>query len=224
MAISAPVRDAAPESLAIAPRTVRIPVGDLALRIPISGHLTYTARDGRALVDGQLEADLRAAQEQSTPLLRALLDRDTSCGDRIDVRRGRITGRAPALRVTGSVNYEHTVCVAGHRMTLFPRSPVDIDLLLYPIVEPRSLRLQAEVLDIRSRGASMPTAAAGALKKTLGKVIGDRIGEMLPSGALPTDVALKSLSFEEVERGPLVARVELSGSLPQAMLERLTRR
>jgi hypothetical protein len=210
-------------SAKIARRTVTVPVRDLKLPVPVSGDLTYAMREGTAVVDGRLEAELAAAQKHSTELLRALINRHTPCGERISVRQGQIGARAPALRVTGTADYERTICVAGNPTTIVPRSPIRIDLLLHPIVQPRSLRVRAQVVDVSASGTTIPSLA-GPLKATLGTVISDRIGELFPAGALPADTALKSISFDEVGRGALIARVEFSGSLPQAMLDRIIRR
>jgi hypothetical protein len=85
------------------------------------------------------------------------------------------------------------------------------------------LRVRTQVVEVSASGTAI-TSLAGPLKETLGTVISDRIGELFPAGALPADTALKSISFDEVGRGSLIARVEFSGSLPQAMLDRILRR
>jgi hypothetical protein len=60
---------------------------------------------------------------------------------------------------------------------------------------------------VSASGTTIP-ALAGPLKATLGRVISDRIGELFPAGAMPAGTALKSISFDEVGRGALIARVE----------------
>ncbi len=205
----------------LAQRTVMVPVRDLMLPVPVSGDLTYKTLGRTAVVDGKLQADLAAAQGQSTALLRALIDRNTPCGDRIAVREGQINARAPALRVTGTADYQRTVCIAGSEMSVVPRSPIHLDMLLHPVVQSRSLRVRAQVLDVRGTGPGIPASAEGPLKETLGKIISERIGELLPAGAMPADAALKSVSFYEAGGGGLMARVEFSGSLPQQTLDRL---
>jgi hypothetical protein len=210
-------------SAEIARRTVTVPVRDLVLPVPVSGELTYMTREGTAVVDGRLEAELTAAQKHSTELLRALINRHAPCGERISVREGRIGARSPALRVTGTAEYERTICVASNSTTIVPRSPIRIDLLLHPIVQPRSLRVRAQVVDVTASGRTIP-ALAKPLKETLGTLISERIGELFPAGAVPADTALKSISFDEVGRGALIARVTFSGSLPQPMLDRILSR
>jgi hypothetical protein len=205
------------------PRTVPVPLRDMLLPVPVSGDLAYTTRAGTAVVQARLVGDLSAAQRQSTDVLRALIDRNPGCGDRLAVRDGRLGARAPALRVTGTLDYERVACMAGRQMVLVPRSPVYVDVLLHPVVQPRSLRVRAEVLDVRSPEAAIPQAVQGRLKETLARLIDQRVGELFPSGLAPGDVALKSLAFEEVKPHRLVARLAGSGSLPQAALERLLR-
>lgn len=221
LTVAGAATDALAATAKLAQRTVMVPVRDLMLPVPVSGDLTYKTLGQTAVVDAKLQADLAAAQEQSTALLRALIDRNTPCGDRIAVREGQINARAPALRVTGTADYQRTVCIAGSEMSVVPRSPIHLDMLLHPVVQSRSLRVRAEVLEVRAEGPSVPPSAEGLLKETLGKVISERIGELFPAGAVPADAALKSVSFDEVGRGALVARVELSGSLPRHTLDRL---
>lgn len=222
LTVAGAATDALAATAKLVQRTVMVPVRDLMLPVPVSGDLTYKTLGQTAVVDGKLQADLAAAQEQSTALLRALIDRNTPCGDRIAVQEGQINARAPALRVTGTADYQRTVCIAGNEMSVVPRSPIHLDMLLHPVVQSRSLRVRAQVLDVRGTGPGIPASAEGALKETLGKIISERIGELLPTGAMPADAALKSVSFHEVSRGALMARVEFSGSLPQQMLDRLT--
>lgn len=221
LAVVAVASDALAATAKLTKRTVMVPIRDLVLPVPVSGDLTYKALGQAAVVDGNLRADLVAAQEHSTALLRALIDRNTRCGDRIAVREGQIGARSPALRVTGTADYQRTVCLAGREMSVVPRSPIHLDMLLHPVVQSRSLRVRAEVLDVRADGPGVPPSAQGLLKETLGKVISEQIGELFPAGAVPPDAALKSVSFDEVGRGALTARVELSGSLPRHMLDRL---
>jgi hypothetical protein len=221
LAVVAMTSDALAATAKLATRTVMVPISDLVLPVSLSGDLKYKAVGQTAVVDGKLTADLIAAQEQSTALLRALIDRNTRCGDRIAIKEGRIGARSPALRVTGTADYQRTVCLAGNEVSVVPRSPIHLDMLLHPVVQSRSLRVRAEVLEVRAEGPSVPPSAQGLLKETLGHVISERIGELFPAGAVPSDAALKSVSFDEVGRGALMARVELSGSLPQHMLERL---
>jgi hypothetical protein len=223
LAVAGMTQGALAASAKIVRRTVTVPLRDFVLPVPVSGDLTYATREGTAVVDGRLQAELTAAQKHSTALLRALINRHTSCGERISVREGQIGARAPALRVTGTADYERTVCFAGNPTTIVPRSPIHIDLLLHPIVQPRSLRVRAQVVDVSASGTTIPSLA-GPLNETLGTVISDRTGELFPAGALPADTALKSISFDEVGRGSLIARIEFSGSLPQAMLDRILRR
>lgn len=205
-------------------RTLAVPLKDLTLQVPVSGRIEYTTRSGKADVEGNLSGDLSAAQKQSTAVLRALLDRQEPCGDRIAVRDGRIGARAPALRVIGTVDYEKVACIKGRQVVLISKSPVFVDMLLYPVVQPRSLTVRAEVLDVRAPTAEIPRGLQPAIRDTFAKVISNHIGELFPIGMVPADVSLHSLAFEESKPGALSARLEAAGSLPQATLERFLKK
>ena len=208
----------------LAPQTVPVPVHGMVVPVPVTGDVNYATRDGTADVQGRLTGDLAAAQKQSTALLQALLDRDARCGDYIAVRDGKLGAQAPALRVTGTVDYGRKACLSGKEITVVPRSPVFVDMLLYPVVAPRSLRVRAEILELRPQDASMPASAIAPLKEALSRVVSQRIGELFPAGSVPADVALKSLSFAEAKGGGLIAQVEGSGKLPQATLDQFIQR
>jgi hypothetical protein len=214
---------AAAATATLPPRTIPVPIKDMLLPVPVGGELSYATQDGRAAVQGRLTGDLASAQQQSTALLRALIDRDSACGDRIAVKDARIGARAPALRVTGNVAYERIACVAGRQMVVVPRSPVFVDLLLHPLVQPRSLRVRTEVLEMRAANDRVPAPVVDALRQAFAHVVDDRIGELFPQGIAPSDLTLQSVVFEEAQPGRLVARVEGAGSLPQAVLDRLLR-
>ena len=67
----------------------------------------------------------------------------------------------------------------------------------------------------------MPAAVDAPLRQMLARLIDERIGELFPSGAVPPDLALTSLSFTESGSGRLVAHMEAAGVVPQSALERL---
>lgn len=207
----------------LSPRTVFLPIGGLQLPVGVSGELVYTLRSGQADIDGKLAADLASAQKQATPLLAALFDRKQPCGERLSVRSGQLGARGSALAVQASVDYGRTACIAGQEMKILPRALYDVEMLLHPIVGSRSLRMQAEVLTLRRRDGQLPATIDTALRDLLGSLIGQRIGELFPTG-VPEDLRLQSLSFDEAEPGRLAARLRTSGSIPQAMLNQLVSR
>jgi hypothetical protein len=208
----------------ISPRTLSLPIGGLLLPVPVSGDVRYTMRGGRAEMDGRIAADLAAAQRQAPSILAALLDRKQPCGDRLAVRDGRFGIRDSALSVTASLDYGRSACVAGQAMTILPRSLYDVEMLLHPVVGPRSLRMRAEVLTLRRRGAGeLPAQIAAPLRQMLGALVGERIGELFP-GAVPADLTLRSLAFEEPQPGRLAVNLRAAGSVPQATFEQLINR
>ena len=121
------------------------------------------------------------------------------------------------------MDYGRTACIAGQEMKILPRALYDVEMLLHPIVNARSLRMQAEVVTLHRRDGQLPATIDLALRDLLGNLIGQRIGELFPA-AVPEDLRLQSLSFDETEPGRLAARLRTSGSIPQAMLDQLVSR
>lgn len=207
----------------LAPRTVLVPIAGLQLPVAVSGELLYTVRGGQADIDGRLAADLAAAQQQSTALLAALFDRRQPCGERLSVREGRLGARSAALSVMATVDYGRTACIAGQEMKILPRALYDIEMLLHPVVSARSLRMQAEILALRRRDGQLPATIDTALRDLLGNLISQRIGELFPN-AVPDELMLQSLSFDEEAPGRLAAKLRASGSIPRSALDQLVER
>jgi hypothetical protein len=220
-ALVALIPSRAPAATANIPsRTLSLPIGGLLLPVPVSGDVRYSIRDGRVEVDGRLAADLSAVQQQATAILAALLNRKQPCGDRLAIRDGRVGARNAALSVVTTIDYGRSACVAGQAMMILPRALYDVEMLLHPVVGPRSLRMRAEVLTLRRHGAELPAQAAAPLRQMLGALVGERIGDLFPAMA-PAELALQSLGFVEPQPGRLAASVRASGSVPQATLDRL---
>ncbi len=107
-------------------RVVTIDVAGTVVPVPLAGRITTTG-NGAAL-DARifLAADLGAAQRQIEPILRARLNRDDRCGERIEVKRATVAAMAPAARVTVALSYGRSVCVTRdgkrYRTKLFEES------------------------------------------------------------------------------------------------------
>jgi len=207
----------------LSPRTIFLPIGGLQLPVGVSGEFLYTLRSEQADIDGRLAADLASAQKQATPLLAALFDRKQPCGERLTVRDGKLGARGSALAVQATVDYGRSACIGGQEVKILPRSRYDVDMLLHPVVGARSLRMQAEVLTLRRRDGDLPATIDTALRDLLGSLIGQRIGELFPA-AVPGDLTLQSLSFDEEEPGRLAAKLRASGSISRTTLDQLVGR
>ncbi|MBK8175451.1 MAG: hypothetical protein IPK66_09400 [Rhodospirillales bacterium] len=207
----------------LAPRSIPVPLGQDTLPVTVSGVADYETHDGKATGEARLTGDLASAQQLATSVLRALLDRDQRCGEHIAVREGHFAARAPALEVTALIDYERRACFAGKTMTIVPRSDISVDMLLHPVVGPRSLKVRGEVLTLRSAGTAIPSAAEGALRQALSALVSERIGELFPASA-PDDLRLQEVAFADGDAGQLIARIGVVGSMPQSLLDRLTHR
>ncbi len=214
-------RAAAATTTALAPRTLSLPIGRLQLPVPVTGDVRYRIRDGQAEMDGRIAADLAEFQQQAPAVLAVLLDHRQPCGDRLSVRDGHLGARTAALLVVATIDYGRTACIGGQELKILPRSQYEIELLLHPVVSARSLRMRSEVLRLVRRDGPLPVAVDAPLRQMLARLVDERIGELFPSGTVPPDLALKSLSFTDAGTGRLVARIEAAGVVPQSALERL---
>ena len=156
-------------------------------------------------------------------MLAAVLDHRQPCGDRVTVRDGHLGARAAALWVVASIDYGRTACIAGQEMKILPRARYEVELLLHPVVGARSLRMRSEVLRLVRRDGALPSAVDTPLRQMLARLVDERIGELFPS-AIPAELSLQSLSFDEAQPGRLAAKLCASGNIAQTTLERLVDR
>jgi hypothetical protein len=220
----APFGASAAATATLSQRTLSLPLGRLLLLVPVTGDLRYRLRDGRAEIDGRLTADLAEVRERAPAVLSALLDHRQPCGDRVTVRDGQLGAREAALSVVATIDYGGTACIAGQEIKILPRARYDVELLLHPVVSARSLRMRSEVLRLVRRDGDLPPVVDAPLRLMLAQIVDERIGELFPAGAVPPELALKSLSLAETEPGGLVAHVEAAGTMPQVALDRLLER
>jgi hypothetical protein len=97
--------------IAIRHRVVTTDVAGTAVPVPLAGRIATTGTGANLDTRIVLAADLGPAQQRILPILRARLDRNNPCGDRIEVRQAALTAVPPAARVTADLSYGRSICV-----------------------------------------------------------------------------------------------------------------
>jgi hypothetical protein len=218
------VSEAAPATITLPERIISVPIGGLQLAVPVTGDVRYQVRADQAIFEGRATADLAHLQDRAPAVLAALFDQKQVCGEQLSVREGRIGAREAALLVIATVDYGRNACVAGRQMKVLPRAVYDVEMLLHPVVGARSLRFQAEVVELRKQSGQLPVALVEPLRQLLGTLVGQRIGELFPAASVPPDVSLKRLEFAEAKSKRLVARIDIGGNVPRDAFDRLLQR
>lgn len=211
---------AAPATATLPGRTLSVPIAGLNVPVPVTGDVRYQVRDDRAIFDGRVAADLARFQDRAPALLSALFDQKQACGEQLSVRKGQFGARGEALLVNATVAYGRNTCIAGREVSILPRALYELEMLLRPVIGARSLRFQAEVVALRKQNGELPAVLLEPVRQFLGTLVSQRIGELFPAGSIPPDVTLKSLDFNQ-KSGRLMAQVEVEGSVPRSVFERL---
>ncbi len=212
--------EAAPATATLPGRTLSVPIAGLNLPVPVTGDVRYQVRDDRAIFDGRAAVDLARLQDRAPAVLSALFDQKQVCGEQLSVRKGQFGAREAALLVNATVDYGRKACIAGREVNVLPRALYDLEMLLHPLVGARSLKFLAEVVALRKQNGELPAVLLEPVRQFLGTLVSQRIGELFPAGSVPQDVTLKSLDFNQ-KSGRLMAQVEVEGSVPRSVFERL---
>jgi hypothetical protein len=183
----------------IPPTTVRLQIEELPVSVTISGSVAASHTDSgeRALI--HLDTGLGDLQRQIASILRARLNQDNRCGDRISVEDATLTPAPPASRLIAHVHYEKWGCAKAFGKELVKKligGNAVMELRLSPSVESGTgLRLHAELVSVDADG---------------------QLGEALRSGSMGD--ALKEKIRQSVEHA-VEKSARLSATLPPAVRE-----
>lgn len=225
---AAPVFCANDQTVTFKIPTVKIPfnVKDQQVTIAASGRMTVLKEErGVNRLQLQLSADFSDLQQNMTAVLRAALDKDDHCGDRIAVQHATLTPLQPAARAVVQLHYERWGCakVFGKQEAkrLVGGNAV-MPLKLTPSLseDKTSLRLEPEVGPIEADGSFGELLRSGTLGDMLREKIRNAILSALQKGTdltatLPPAVqgkaTMESAEFREGGGGHLL--VVLGGEI-----------
>jgi len=140
--------------------------------------------DGQNIFKLELAEDMSDLQQNITEVLRARLDKDDRCGERIAIQSAAFTPRAPASLVVTRLHFERWACAA-----VFGRETINemvegngtIEVKLTPSVgEDGGLRLVPEIGRIDAEGLVAELLRSGSL----GDELRDKITEAILSAVL----------------------------------------
>ncbi len=134
----------------IPPVTTSIGVQDVHIAIVASGSVARIGTDkGQDLFQVNVNADLGDLQRNLAPFLKAEIDRDDRCGDRISLQDAMFVPAAPAGLLTVRIHYERYACAKALGKQIVKRlvgGNATIEVKLTPQVEDHeAVKLAAEV-------------------------------------------------------------------------------
>lgn len=121
-------------------------------------------------------ADLSGVQQNITAILRAALNRDPRCGERIEIQQASLTPLAPASSlVVANLHFERWVCPSGQtRGSLASQSPTEVadgnatlEVKLTPFLEAAQLSLASGIIRVEATGQLRNSLRSGDLGTTL---------------------------------------------------------
>lgn len=144
-------------------------VAGQSIAIPISGNASRTSvADGRDQFDLRLVADLSELQQNITGVLRSLLARSPSCGERIEIQHAWLHPQSPASLVVVRLHFERWICPGGGSPMELASGDGTIDVRLTPSIEPNTgLHLASEFGHVEAEGLLRESLLTGSLGDTL---------------------------------------------------------
>jgi hypothetical protein len=198
----------------------------------ITGHPNSLQNTFRLLVT----ADMADLQGHMTDLLKAQLDSQDRCGDRLSVVSATLAPANPAGALTANVHYERWVCVKMlgkevNKKLLGGDGVVPVNLT--PSIEGGTVKLTAEVGTIEAKGALGEVLRSAPVRDRLRDKIGSSVEAALQGGTdlktvLPPgiDRVASAVSARFTDGGSgrlvfeLVAEIRMSAAEIRAMIGR----
>lgn len=197
-------------------------VGGRPVDVGVSGELSQTAAQGtKRSFKLELTADLTDVQNNITELLRAQLEKSSTCGENVGVRQAALTPSGAASSVLLKLHYERWSCMrmAGQSISHeLAESDGSVEIKLVPAVEPSgTLKLVVTFGQIRADGLMAEAIRSG----NLGDELRDKVSQSLLSTlraaadfktvlppAVQDAVILQTAKFQDSGVGMLVALLE----------------
>ena len=186
-------------SIRIPPVKTTVQVDRQPITVTVSGILRDKGRQGDTEVFRlEMHADLADLQAHITGLLRAELNRDERCGERIDIQHATLEPRELASSLlVAQLHYERYGCAKAFGRQIVKRlvgGNGTVRVKLTPVVEQkRTVRLAAELGDIQADGS---------------------LGELLRSGSLGASLREK---LQKSLTGAMQKGCNLNATLPAAV-------
>jgi hypothetical protein len=170
-------------SIVVDGEDISIPASGAVSRKPSANNSATPAGDsstisanGPNIFSLEFVADLSGVQQNITAILRAALNRDPRCGERIEIQQASLTPLAPASSlVVANLHFERWVCPSGQaRGTLSSPSPTEVadgnailEVKLTPSIEAAQFALVSEITHVEATGPLRNSLRSGDLGATL---------------------------------------------------------
>jgi len=208
------------------------------IAVAISGVLSQIASQGeQRTFKLEVITDLSDVQQNITDLLRAQIEKPTSCGERLAIRQARLTPEDPASLLVLWLHYERWICTGtpGHESSSeLAEGDGTVEIKLTATVEkPNTLKVSAAFGRIEANGMFGDSLRAGSL----GDDLKDEVAQCVLSAAravtdfkttlppaIQNTVLIQNAKFQNVGVGGLSVAIEGQIELSNAQADQLATR
>lgn len=193
----------------------------------------------RNAFSAELVSDLTDLQLSIADILRAQLDRESGCGERIAIQTAELTSRGSTAVADVQLHFERWACATVGRETMneIVESDGSAQVILTPAVSDDGiLRITGQIANVRAEGLMAESLRNGSLGETLRDKVAESITIVLRQcadfkAALPTsagaNATLKRAHFQGIGSGRLAVvfngEIDVPDQQMQAMIVDLTK-
>ena len=228
-------------SFKIPPLATSVKIANQPVEIIASGVISkLPSATDETVLRIELSADLADLQQRFTPILKAQLDKNDRCGERIQIQRADLAPLSPATSAIAYLHVERWACVKvfGKQVPnkLVAGNAV-VDAKLTPTVEANTLRLTPEVGRIQADGSLGELLRSGELGARLREKIRASLLSALQKGtdfkatlppAIQDYARLNRVEFRDLGSGRLAVafdgQVQITNQQIQLLREQLKAR
>lgn len=197
-----------------------VTVANQTLQLTVSGILAQTATDaGKRTFHLEIMDDLTDFQQNITEVLRAAVNGDNACGERLSVRRATLMPAVPGGSLNLQLHYERWAClrIAGQTSpTELAENDGEVEIRLLPAISQGVLQVKADFGRINATGVMADSLSNGSLGSDLrDKVARAFLTAMHPASdfktALPPVIEgskLETARFEDDGAGDLTLMLQ----------------
>lgn len=212
-----------------------VTVGFQPLQVRVSSLLSQTAADpDKRTFRLEMMGDLSDLQQNLTEVLRAALNTNRTCGERLSVQRAMLMPSAPASTLHLQLHYERWACLrlgGQNTSTELAENDGEVELHLLPAMDATGLQLKTDFDRINASGMMADSLRSGDLGSELREKVAQAfLTAMRTATDLKTELppalqgsTLQTAKFEDAGAGDLALMLQGQAQLSEEQAKSLVR-
>jgi hypothetical protein len=210
-----------------------VTVGLQPLQVRVSSLLSQTAADpDKRTFRLEMMGDLSDFQQNLTEVLRAALNTNRTCGERLSVQRAMLMPSAPASALHLQLHYERWACLrlgGQNTSTELAENDGEVELRLLPVMDATGLQLKTDFDRINASGMMADSLRSGDLGSDLRQKVAQAfLAAMRTATDLKTELppalqgsTLQTAKFEDAGAGDLALMLQGQAQLSEEQAKSL---